>query len=218
VDYLLAVKENQPTLYRDIRDYFEYLDEDSCPDRPEDRWESGLEKDHGRIGRRSVATVSDLSWLAGKETREGLATLVRYRYSRTVGEQTTVADRYYISSMNASAETYGGFIRGHWSIENELHWMVDVGFREDASRVRKDTGLLNLNVLRKLALARLRRTEVVNRPRFSVRRKSFKALINPDFLYSVLFGKQMFLPWSPHTDPKHAPPFRFYPVQKRPLP
>jgi hypothetical protein len=66
------VKENQPTLCRDIRDYFECLDEGSCPDRPDDRWESGLEKDHGRIERRSAATV---------------------------------ADRYYISSMNVSAET-----------------------------------------------------------------------------------------------------------------
>jgi hypothetical protein len=74
-------------------------------------------------------------------------------------------------------------------IENELHWMLDVAFREDASRSRKDNGPLNLNVLRKLALARLRRTAVANRPRFSVRRKSFKALINPDFLYAVLFGK-----------------------------
>jgi predicted transposase YbfD/YdcC len=188
-DYLLAVKENQPTLYRDIRDYFEYRDENSCPDRPDDRWESSLEKDHGRIERRSVTTVTGLSWLEGKEAWEDLRTLIRYRCSRTVREQTTVTDHYYISSTNASAEIYGGFIRGHWSIENGLHWMLDVAFREDASQVRKDNGPLNLNVLRKTALARLRRTEVVNRPRFSVRRKSFKALINPDFLYSVLFGK-----------------------------
>ncbi|MDR2739005.1 MAG: hypothetical protein LBB68_04130, partial [Treponema sp.] len=62
-------------------------------------------------------------------------------------------------------------------------------FREDASRTRTDKGPLNLNVLGKIALARLKGTAVVNRPRFSVRRKSFKALINPDFLYSVLFGK-----------------------------
>jgi predicted transposase YbfD/YdcC len=188
-DYLLAVKENQPTLYQNIRDYFECLDEDSCRDRPGDSWESGLEKDHGRIERRSVTTVVDLSWLEGKEAWKDLRTLIRCRRSRTVGEQTAVAEHYYISSMNASAETYGGFIRGHWSIENELHWMLDVAFREDASRVRKDNGPLNLNVLRKLALARLKGTAVVNRPRFSVRRKSFKALINPDFLYSVLFGK-----------------------------
>ena len=91
--------------------------------------------------------------------------------------------------MAASAETFGNLIRGHWSIENQLHWSLDVSFREDACKVRKDRAPENLNILRKIALARLRATEV-EKKRSSIKRKSFKALINPQFLLSVLFGKK----------------------------
>jgi hypothetical protein len=82
----------------------------------------------------------------------------------------------------------GTGIRGHWSIENQLHWSLDVLFREDASQARKDKAPENLNVLRKIALARLRAAEVLEK-RFSTKRKIFKASVNPEFLYSVLFGK-----------------------------
>jgi hypothetical protein len=82
----------------------------------------------------------------------------------------------------------GGYLRGHWSIENQLHWSLDVLFREDASQARKDKAPQNLNVLRKIALARLRAAAVLEK-RFSTKRKIFKASVNPEFLYSVLFGK-----------------------------
>jgi len=187
-DYVLAVKENQKNLYEGIRDYFEYLEQGHCPDKPADQWESSLEKDHGRIERRSVTTVTDLTWMDSKKAWEGLATIIRYRTSRSIGENTTITDQYYISSMNDSAETFAGRIRGHWSIENQLHWSLDVLFREDACQVRKDRAPENLNILRKIALARLRATPVAQK-NFSTRRKSFKAAINPQFLLSVLFGK-----------------------------
>jgi predicted transposase YbfD/YdcC len=188
-DYLLAVKENQPLLYQDIREYFEYLEQGPCPDKPSECWTGALEKDHGRIERRSVTTVTSLDWLEGKKAWKDLATIIRYRSSRTVGDQTTITDRYYISSMMAPAETFAGVIRGHWSIENRLHWSLDVIFREDASQVRKDRAPENLNILRKIALARLRAAPVPNKKDYSTKRKMFKAAINPQFLLSVLFGK-----------------------------
>jgi predicted transposase YbfD/YdcC len=188
-DYLLAVKENQPTLYQDIRDYFEYLDERSCRDTAADRWVGELEQDHGRIERRSAATVSRLDWLESRNQWKDLATLIRCRSERTTGGGAkTVTDRYYISNLTASAETFATLVRGHWSIENQLHWSLDVLFREDASQVRKDRAPENLNILRKIALGRLRATAVPDR-RLSTKRKIFKASVNPDFLYSVLFGK-----------------------------
>jgi predicted transposase YbfD/YdcC len=187
-DYILAVKENQETLYQDIHDYFEYLEQGPCPDKPADQWTSALEKDHGRIERRSVTAVTALDWLEGKKAWKDLATIIRYRCSRTVEESTTITDRYYISSMKSSAQTFGRIIRGHWSIENRLHWSLDVLFREDASQVRKGRAPENLNILRKIALARLRATPVPIKG-FSTKRKSFKASINPQFLLSVLFGK-----------------------------
>jgi predicted transposase YbfD/YdcC len=187
-DYILSVKENQPTLFQDLRDYFEYLDEQWCRDRAADQWTGEVEKDHGRIERRSVATVTALEWLANKGNWQDLATLVRYRCERTVGGVTTVTDHYYISNMTASAEAFAALIRGHWSIENQLHWSLDVLFREDASQAKKDRAPENLNILRKIALGRLRATGVPDR-RLSTKRKIFKASVNPDFLYSVLFGK-----------------------------
>jgi predicted transposase YbfD/YdcC len=193
-DYILAVKENQKTLYQDIRDYFDCLEQGPCPDKPADQWTSALEKDHGRMERRSIATVTALDWLEGKKAWKDLAAIIRCRSSRTVGGQTTITDRYYISSMKSSAERFGSVIRGHWSIENRLHWSLDVLFREDASQARKGRAPENLNILRKIALARLRATPVPIKG-FSTKRKSFKASINPQFLLSVLFGKKMILPW-----------------------
>jgi predicted transposase YbfD/YdcC len=152
------------------------------------RLTSELEKDHGRIERRSVTTVTDLDWLEGRQAWQDLATIIRYRSSRTVGDSTTVTDRYYISSMTASAETFAQRIRGHWSIENKLHWSLDVQFREDASQVRKGRAPENLNILRKIAMARLRATKVTQE-NFSTKRKRLKAIINPQFLLTVLFGK-----------------------------
>jgi predicted transposase YbfD/YdcC len=187
-DYILAVKENQPTLFQDLRDYFEYLDEPSCRDQAADQWAGALEKDHGRIERRSVTTVASLDWLASASNWQDLATLIRYRCERTVEGVTTITDHYHISNMTATAEAFAALIRGHWSIENQLHWSLDVLFREDASQASKDRAPENLNILRKIALARLRATDVPDR-RLSVKRKIFKASVNPDFLYSVLFGK-----------------------------
>jgi hypothetical protein len=90
--------------------------------------------------------------------------------------------------MTASAEEFALMIGGHWSIENQLHWSLDVLFGEDAFQVRKDRAPENLNILRKIGLGRLRATGVPDR-RLSAKRKIFKASVNPDFLYSVLFGK-----------------------------
>jgi predicted transposase YbfD/YdcC len=192
-DYILAVKENHPNLFQDIRDYFDYLEQGPGLDEPVERWSSSLEKDHGRIERRSVAVVTNLEWLESRHAWKDMAAIIQYRTSRTVGDSTTVTDRYYISSMVSSAETFGRIIRGHWSIENQLHWSLDVQFGEDASQIRKGRAPENMNILRKIALARLRATEVPVK-RFSIKRKMFKASINPQFLLEVLFGKNYAFP------------------------
>lgn len=100
----------------------------------------------------------------------------------------TVADHYYISNMTAVAEEFAAVMHGHWSTENQLHWSLDVLFREDASQVRKERDSENLNILRKTVLGRLWATGVHGR-RLSTKWKIFKDSVDPDFLYSVLFGK-----------------------------
>jgi predicted transposase YbfD/YdcC len=186
-DYVLAVKENQPTLYEEIKEYFEYLDFPQTRELPEDLWESETEKDHGRIERRRIRTATGIGFLSGKKVWKDLTTIIECRSERTVGEETTVTFRYYISNKALDAEGFGGIIRGHWGIENNLHWMLDVSFNEDGCRARKDNSPKNLNILRKVALSRLRATDAGKR--VSIKRKMLRASLNPDFLHAVLFGK-----------------------------
>jgi predicted transposase YbfD/YdcC len=97
-----------------------------------------------------------------------------------------VTDRYYISSLDEDALKFGQLIRGHWSIENQLHWLLDVCFNADGCRARKDNAPKNLNILRKIALSRLRAID--GGKRVSTRRKMLRASPNPNFLHQVLFG------------------------------
>jgi predicted transposase YbfD/YdcC len=86
------------------------------------------------------------------------------------------------------ADEFGAYIRGHWSIENNLHWCLDVLFREDGCRARMGNAPLNLNIMRKLALKRLRALNV-EKKRFSAKLRMLRALLDNDFLYRALFGK-----------------------------
>ena len=157
-DYVLAVKENRPTLHREIAEYFRHLDEAKRPPLPEDIWESDLEKDHGRLERRRVRTACDIGFLSDAKEWKGLRTIVECRGERTVpGGETKVTYRYYISSRDCAAAEFGRIIRGHWSIENNLHWALDVSFGEDGCRARKDNSPRNLEAMRKTALGLLRR-------------------------------------------------------------
>jgi len=187
-DYVLAVKENQPVLYEEIKEYFEFLDEGKRTEElPEDIWESDLEKDHGRIEKRRIRTACDIGFLTGKKQWKDIKTIIEYRCERTVGEETTTTYKYYISSKDTSACEFGRIIRNHWSIENNLHWALDVSFGEDGCRARKDNSPKNLTVLRKIALGRLRAINAGKR--VSIKRKMFRASLNPDFLQKVLFGE-----------------------------
>jgi predicted transposase YbfD/YdcC len=186
-DYVLAVKENQPMLYEEIKEYFEYLDDRQTRTMPEDLWESEVEKDHGRIERRRIRTAKDIGFLSGKGDWKDIRTIIECRGSRTTGDTTTVTNRYFISNKDIPAEELGKDIRGHWGIENGLHWMLDVNFKEDGCRARKDNSPKNLNILRKVALSRLRAVD--GGKRVSVKRKMLRAGLVPEFLRTVLFGE-----------------------------
>ncbi|GHU05434.1 hypothetical protein FACS1894147_11620 [Spirochaetia bacterium] len=123
-DYLLAVKDNQKTLHEDIKEYFEGLEQGDIQELPDDIWETGEERSHGRIEKWQVRTVTDLSWLPGKEHWKDLNTIIQYRSVRTVNKEPVQTDRYYISSSTMDAQQLYQGIRGHWSIENQLHWSL----------------------------------------------------------------------------------------------
>jgi len=113
-DYVLAVKENRPTLHEEIAEYFRHIDEAKRPPLPEDIWESDLEKDHGRLEKRRVRTACDIGFLSDVKKWKGLRTIVECRSERTVpGGETKATYRYYISSRDCAAEEFGRIIRGH---------------------------------------------------------------------------------------------------------
>jgi predicted transposase YbfD/YdcC len=188
-DYVLSVKENQPETHREIKEYFEYVEERWAEQPPQDVWRSEVEPDHGRIERREVWTEEELGWMGSKGKWKDLQTIIQYRCTRTEGEETTVTSHYYLSSRSLDAEEAGRLIRGHWSIENQLHWFLDVCFGEDDCRARTNHAAENLNVLRKTALYLLRKTSVLEK-RFGLSRKMLRATLSDDFLREVLFGNR----------------------------
>jgi predicted transposase YbfD/YdcC len=187
-NYILAVKDNQKTLHQDIREYFEGLEQGEIRELPEDVWETGEERRHGRVERREVRSVTEIGWLEGRGNWKDLRTIIQYRCYRN-GVKT---DRYYISNADMSALEFYRHLRGHWSIENRLHWSLDVIFREDASQASKGHAPENLNILRKIALSLLRaapNSRAMGKKKMSGPKKRFVAAINPNYMFTVLFGK-----------------------------
>ena len=192
-NYILAVKDNQELLHEDIREYYEGQEAGDIRDIPEDIWTTETEKGHGRIEKREVRTVTDIEWLPGKEKWVDLNTIVQYRCYRTKGGETTKTDRYYISNADLSAEEFYRCLRGHWSIENKLHWSLDVVFKEDSAQVNRNHAPENLNILRKMALSLLRSAPsprpVSGKQKISGPKRRFTAAMNPNYMFTVLFGK-----------------------------
>lgn len=184
-DYVLALKDNQETLHDDVKEYFDWIEREEPKDEACDYWKSKPEKGHGRIETREITTASS-DWLESKEKWKDIKTVIRYRCTREIDGEKTVFDRHYISSFETNAEGFGSIIRGHWSIENQLHWMLDVIFREDDAKARKDNSPLNFNILRKIALGILKS---VTCGRLSVRKKMMKATRDQLFLQRLLFNK-----------------------------
>jgi len=126
--------------------------------------------------------------MGSKEKWKDMKTIIQYRCTRTEGDTRSTENRYYISDLVLDAEKAAELIRGHWSIENRLHWFLDVCFGEDGCRARTNHAPENLNVLRKTALRLLRKTGVPEK-RFGTSRKMLRATLSDDFLSDVLFGR-----------------------------
>jgi len=145
--YLLSLKENQQELYDDAVCGFKACKSESVSEE----WEY----DHGRFEVRKCSIISSKNALLDENQEQwcGLKTLIRVEASRTVKDRETKETRYYISDEEGfGAAYYNALVRGHWGIENHLHWHLDVTFKEDASRARKGNAPENLSTLRKLAL------------------------------------------------------------------
>jgi predicted transposase YbfD/YdcC len=178
-DYVLGLKGNQGTLHDDVKLYFE-----DFKDNPYDCYET-IDGDHGRIETRRYWTTSHIDWLSDKASWKNLSTIVMVQRERLIDGKTSNETSYYITSLKSDAKTIARAIRGHWGIENSLHWVLDIGFREDESRIRKDHAPANFAIIRHMALNLLRHETSCKR---SIKGKRLKAGWDTEYLGKILKG------------------------------
>jgi predicted transposase YbfD/YdcC len=195
-DYVLALKGNQEKVHEEVKSFLDAALEEKQRPQPKgtempqvaqtlQAFET-VEKDHGRLETRRYYQSDDLAWFADKGKWEGLASVGLVESLRELGGKTTVERRYYLSSLKLDVETFARAVRGHWGVENKLHWVLDVCFREDQSRAREGYAAENLATLRRLALNVLKREKTKKR---GIRGKMLNASWDQSYLLRLLGGE-----------------------------
>ena len=150
-DYVFSLKGNQGNLHKEVQLLFEDAKKDGFKDLSHDSFAT-VDGDHGRIETRRYTTVADVDWFEEKGKWAKLSSFGMIESEREVDGNVTKETRYFISSLPSDAKRFAEVARGHWAVENSLHWCLDIAFREDDSRVRSGHGQENLAILRRLAL------------------------------------------------------------------
>jgi predicted transposase YbfD/YdcC len=182
-DYVLTVKDNQPTLCDDIRTCFAKAAETDFAGVDHDAYTSE-EKGHGRKETRHYHIITDPQGMSSRASWLRLMVIGLCVSETERDGKVSNEIRYFIGSRKAKARVYGSALRGHWGIENRLHWQLDVSFAEDQNRVSKRHGAENLALVRRLAISLLRQ----HPDKQSMACKRLQAALNPAFLAEVLQG------------------------------
>lgn len=179
-DYILALKGNQGTLNEDVRLFFE--DATLCSQASYSEDVSG---GHDRIDSRKCTVSDDVAWLQKSHDWPGLQSIIQVKSRTKKKGKTSYETRYYISSLSANAKKIAQAIRAHWAIENSLHWVLDVSFDDDQSRIRSGFAPQNMMTIKHIALNLLR---TVQKKRQSIKGLRKKAGWNNSVLKSVLYA------------------------------
>jgi predicted transposase YbfD/YdcC len=183
-DYVLALKSNHPTLYNQVKDWFNIAITQKFMGI-EVSYDSRTEKEHHRIETRKVwaVSVASLGGLYKQEQWAGLRTIVMVERIRHLWNKTTREVHFYLSSLPVDAPINGRVIRQHWSIENQMHWSLDVTFNEDKCRIRSLNSPQNFALVRRMALNAVNQETTLKR---SLRQKRKRAAMNNDYMMQIL--------------------------------
>jgi len=176
-DYILMVKDNQKNLKVQIEETFEMQKSQNV--------NITTDFGHGRIETRTCSVINDLSLLDKQKDWEGLKSIIRITSERIIKktQKESIEQRYYITSLDADAVKINKAVRSHWSIENNLHWNLDVLFKEDASLKKKGDSPINFNIITKIALTLIEREKST---KMSKNSKRLKAALDDKYRMKIL--------------------------------
>ena len=188
-NYVLALKGNHETVHDEVREFFADA-VPPCATQCADTVSEGtmdfhqtIEKNHGRDETRRYWQSSDLDWFQDKPLWKGLKTIAMVESIRRVKGKSSIERRFFLSSLPLDARKLAQSVRGHWGVENALHWCLDVTFKEDDSRARTMNAAQNVATLRRIALNIVKKTP---REKTSQRQKLLVAALDPEFLKKLL--------------------------------
>jgi predicted transposase YbfD/YdcC len=182
-DFVLTVKGNQQHLLEDIQATVEKALDGMLPTEQVEQY-TKAESGHGRLEERSYTVIHNVEGIRDRDGWAKLTSVGMIYSERTVAGQKSTEVRYFIGSRKMGARKYARVLRGHWAIENNLHWQLDVTFGEDDSTIEQRNGGANFSVLRRIAISLLKQ----NPTKDSLGRKRMAAAIDPDFLAEILTG------------------------------
>jgi predicted transposase YbfD/YdcC len=188
-DYVLALKGNQSNLAQEVEAFFERANDDGFCSLDHDFHEI-QEKGHGREETRRLWVTDQIEEIekASRDRWEGLRSVIMLESSRSIGDEESVEYRYYITSHPPEAKPLLDAVRSHWGIENSVHWVLDMAFREDESRVRNQVAAENLSLLRKMALDMLKQDKTT---KLGAKNKRLRAGWDEPYLLNLLKSCQI---------------------------
>lgn len=183
-DYVLAVKGNQKQLHEEIMDFFQTARKYEFRNVRYDYFEE-VHKGHGRVEQRRYWISDMIDAISSPGRWSSLCSIGMVEAERYIDGKITSETRYFISSLTSDAKIFANAVRKHWAIENQLHWVLDVSFREDESRIRRDNAPDNFAVFRHVAINALRNEKTCKK---GIKAKRFKAALQSDYAQKVLNG------------------------------
>jgi predicted transposase YbfD/YdcC len=182
-DYILALKGNQGTLREDVELFANEQKAKNFKDTAVSQHET-VDGDHGRIETRSVTVIHDVAWLRERHPWPGLESIVMVESTRETGDKIEHETRFYITSLALPASLIGPYVRDHWAVENSLHWVLDMAFRDDECRLRTNNAPANFTTFKHMALNLIRRANTKD----SIRLRRKVAAWDDQFLVSLIAG------------------------------